>query len=209
MPTCRLPKEGLDMSYQDNLKKVILSDRQCECGCGQYTRIATKNRKREGVVKGQPGRFVTGHNRRSNKPQYIELDRGYVSDCWIWQRSKIPCGYGVLETKSLDGTWGTVCAHRYMYERKHGPVREGLLVDHLCRQRDCVNPDHLQPVTLTENIRRGRVATLTSEIVSDIRMRYPSIRRGRGGWVMQIAAEYRVSASAIYAVLRRSTWADI
>ena len=49
----------------------------------------------------------------------------------------------------------TMPAHRYAYEELVGPIPEGLQLDHLCRNRSCVNPDHLEPVTCRENLRRG------------------------------------------------------
>lgn len=49
-------------------------------------------------------------------------------------------------------------AHILMWELVHGPVAEGLVLDHLCMQPGCVNPDHLEPVTHKENLRRARDA---------------------------------------------------
>lgn len=48
-----------------------------------------------------------------------------------------------------------VYAHRHAYEQANGPIPDGLVLDHLCRNRWCCNPDHLEPVTNEENIRRG------------------------------------------------------
>lgn len=73
--------------------------------------------------------------------------------CWLWQRSLSPDGYGWA---SLDRR--THQAHRLVYTLTIGPVPEGLVLDHLCRVRHCVNPDHLEPVTGTENLRRGNNA---------------------------------------------------
>lgn len=52
---------------------------------------------------------------------------------------------------------GPVRAHRFAYELVKGPIPEGLTLDHLCNVPLCVNPDHLEPVTLSENIRRANV----------------------------------------------------
>ncbi len=72
--------------------------------------------------------------------------------CWEWQAST-SVGYGVIG-RGRRGE-GTVLAHRAMYEQIVGPIPEGLTLDHLCRNRRCVRPGHLEPVTLAENKRRG------------------------------------------------------
>lgn len=50
-----------------------------------------------------------------------------------------------------------VLVHRFAYEQVKGPIPEGLFIDHLCRNRGCVNPNHLEPVTNRENVMRGLV----------------------------------------------------
>lgn len=69
-----------------------------------------------------------------------------IDDCWVWTGSK-GRGYGKISMK--DDT--TVLAHRAMYEALVGPIPKHLELDHLCRNRSCVNPDHLEPVTHVEN----------------------------------------------------------
>lgn len=71
-------------------------------------------------------------------------------DCWIWMADRVN-GYGRFH---VDGTTRVV-AHRWSYEALVGEVPAGLQLDHLCRNRSCVNPDHLEPVTDVENQRRG------------------------------------------------------
>jgi HNH endonuclease len=60
-------------------------------------------------------------------------------------------------------------AQRVYYEERFGPVPVGTELDHLCRVRACINPDHLEPVTHAENCRRGRRAKLSPDQVAEIR----------------------------------------
>lgn len=71
-------------------------------------------------------------------------------DCWEWTGSKTSYGYGIVIRN-----WRRTGAHREAYRLLVGPIPEGLTIDHLCRNHSCVNPDHLEPVTRAENVRRG------------------------------------------------------
>lgn len=84
--------------------------------------------------------------------EYIEerVWRDGFSGCWHWTLSKTDKGYGQAHR---DGK--TKRAHRVSYEAFVGPVPIGLQLDHLCRNRACANPAHLEPVTQRENILRG------------------------------------------------------
>lgn len=70
--------------------------------------------------------------------------------CWWWTGWVDDNGYGRV---SVRKHWRT--AHRVSYELAKGPIPEGLTLDHLCRNRSCINPDHLEPVTHVENVLRG------------------------------------------------------
>lgn len=70
--------------------------------------------------------------------------------CWLWVAGKNSDGYGTF----WDGLRQTR-AHRWAYEAVKGAIPNDLHLDHLCRVRHCVNPDHLDPVTNAENARRG------------------------------------------------------
>lgn len=74
-----------------------------------------------------------------------------TESCWHWRGSKTRKGYGNFFGPDRK----VVRAHRYSYELAKGPIPEGLELDHLCRNRACVRPDHLDPVTHVENVRRG------------------------------------------------------
>ena len=75
---------------------------------------------------------------------------GMSSRCHVWTAADNGAGYGVLK---LNGRM--VLAHRLAYELLVGPIPTGLQIDHLCRNRRCVNVEHLEPVTHRENALRG------------------------------------------------------
>ena len=73
------------------------------------------------------------------------------SGCWLWTASLDSKGYGQIG----KDRGGLTRAHQVSYRIHKGAVPAGLEIDHLCRVRNCVNPDHLEAVTRRENIRRG------------------------------------------------------
>lgn len=71
--------------------------------------------------------------------------------CWEWISTKTQGGYGTIKIERGK----TQMAHRVVYELFNGPVAPGLDLDHLCRNRGCVRPHHLDPVTRSENLHRS------------------------------------------------------
>lgn len=70
--------------------------------------------------------------------------------CWLWPTRLDRDGYGSIR---VDGRHRS--AHRVSYETFIGPIPDGLVIDHLCRRRNCVNPSHLEAVSQRENVLRG------------------------------------------------------
>ena len=132
----------------------------------------------EGLIKALNSTYstvVTIANRMGlSKRGRIKVKERYTileSGCWHWNLALDSKGYGYSQAK-----YGTTRAHIQYYIEKYGLVPEGLELDHLCRNRRCVNPDHLEPVTHTTNMRRGKATKIPQEIVEEIRELYATGR---------------------------------
>lgn len=91
----------------------------------------------------------------------VEVDP--VTGCWTWTQRLDRDGYGALFRvgSRTDGTRARVRPHRFSYEQLIGPIPDGLVIDHICRNRACQNPLHMEPVTHAVNTKRGARATST------------------------------------------------
>jgi hypothetical protein len=118
--------------------------------------------------------------------RYTVEERGFDTPCWVWHNAT-RSGYG---------------QHRAYYKRHVGDIPPGMQLDHLCRVRACVNPEHLEPVTLAINCQRNSNAKLDMAMAEKIRQRY------RAGGVRQreLAAEYGVSPDTISRVVNDRGW---
>lgn len=109
-------------------------------------------RKYNGVDMYAPAGFVTPREKRSVEDRFWEkVDRRLDDECWPWLASLTNSGYGsmMLDDKP-EG------AHRISYELLRQEIPEGMVIDHLCGNRWCVNPWHMDVVTQSENIRRSK-----------------------------------------------------
>ncbi len=90
---------------------------------------------------------------------WAKVDKSAGPDgCWPWTAYRKPNGYGQF---GIDRKRRGAYAHRVSYEIAHGrPIPKGRVIDHLCRNRACVNPAHMEVVTQRENIKRGLRHTL-------------------------------------------------
>jgi hypothetical protein len=113
--------------------------RKCACGCGQTP----------------DGEYVRAHRPPAPLADLfwakVEVPIA-AGGCWEWRGSIDENGYG---RAWLPGVGKMSRAHRASWILHRGPIPAGLCIDHLCRNRSCVNPDHLEVVTLGENNRRG------------------------------------------------------
>jgi hypothetical protein len=78
--------------------------------------------------------------------------------CWIWQGALSEKGYGTFSIRGKQ-----IRAHRYSWELVNGKIADGLVIDHLCENKACVKPEHLEPVTNKENLLRGEVGKKNAE----------------------------------------------
>lgn len=90
------------------------------------------------------------------------LESVLVGDgCWGWLQGHNPEGYAMWQPSGefavQFGTAMRQMAYRVMWELLRGPIPEGLDIDHMCRMKGCINPDHLDPVTRQVNLRRAGV----------------------------------------------------
>lgn len=158
----------------------------CECGCGESVT--------EYEFPSQQKRFISGHNAKVGRPpEYKIVVAGLTAPCWIWQRALTNYGYGVVRRRGKQ-----LHAHRVIYEREIGPIPSGWSLHHVCGNRRCVNPAHLQIVS------RRRHARIEAQLRAPLdELDRQKIRRLRGELTQaQLARAFEVSQSTISKVLR-------
>ena len=126
-----------------------------ECGAAPviakgYCWVHYQRNRRTGMVTLRPRPMKPA---KPIPPTYLQrlFDKiDVTSSCWLWKRPNRSIGYGYVTVRGKHQP-----AHRVAYELFVGAIPEGLEIDHLCRVRRCVNPDHLEAVTHAENMRRS------------------------------------------------------
>jgi len=92
---------------------------------------------------------------RRSIAQRLEEDVDRSGACWLWKRHVRRDGYAFMQIATTPGAVKAIFVHRASWEHYRGPIPEGMTVDHLCRVRHCLNPEHLQLVTPRVNTLRG------------------------------------------------------
>ena len=160
----------------------------CACGCG--LELPTDK-------QGRSTTYRKGHHFRKQGPRFTIEDCGYSTPCMIWNGQLNKDGYAIGWHEGR-----TRQMHIVYYRRAHPEHLPGYPLDHLCRQRPCVNDKHMEPVTNAENVRRGLSAKLSAQAVLEIKSR--PFDRGA-----DLAREYRVSPQTICDIRKGRKWADI
>lgn len=169
----------------------------CECGCGETTLVATRTRSHLGQVKGQPLRFVNGHNARK-RTDWTEVPGPLSTPCWLWNGTVNGEGYGVLRVN-----YKQLKAHRWVWERMCGTLPgDGLVPDHLCRQRSCVNPGHIDWVSSATNRRRGAGVSITGYQALSARLMVATTTMTR----RDVAETAGITRGNLYNVIERVSW---
>lgn len=144
------------MRHSQDVLAIMTADipyGMCRCGCGNPAPIAKKTHKLFGHQQGKPVKFIAGHNARIQNRQsptfevfMSRIEKVTESGCWLWTAGENGAGYSWFNRQ---------LGHRYSYNKFVGDIPDGLQLDHLCRVRCCVNPDHLEIVTPRTNVLRG------------------------------------------------------
>ena len=204
-----LPKTAAEYRiwYEANIPEGVEWG-ECWCSCGERTTVPDRMHAEHLRFIGLPVRFRRGHDKRRYGAEYDVLDLGYETPCWVSRRTKDEKGYA----RQRDGQKMTF-AHRVSYEREHGPIPEGMPLDHLCVSRTrgaggsvaCMRPSHLEVVTSAENARRKRNGQLTAADARAIRAMHQTGRFTQ----REIARLFFTSAPNVNLVVKGNNWRGV
>jgi hypothetical protein len=183
----------------------------CECHCGARTNLAPYTYAKYGWIKGEPLRFIHGHNKLR-----LGTDRWTLIPelgCHRWYGALTGAGYGAFRVGDR-----LELAHVWFYNQAHPDhaVASADELDHVCHSRDrscpggstclhrrCVNVEHLEPIPHEQNIQRGRNSKLVPAQVRAI------LTIGRSQPLRMIAAQYGMSSGQISNILSGYSWHNL
>lgn len=182
--------------FFNNLTPDQIPQGLCKCGCGMRTPLPRQGETARGYVRGRPVDYCPKHNRgvAKGKPFFV-ID--HQSGCWNWTGKPGTDGYG--DVKFAERMFKS---HILYYILAKGDVPVGCELDHLCSNRRCVNPDHMEPVTHLENVRRGKATKLTVENVEEIRRLHAT---GKFGY-RTLARQFGVTYPQVAKIVKGRSW---
>lgn len=145
----------------------------------------------------------------------VSIDQN--SGCWLWQKYKNEAGYGLIGDNNFSEQHGTIIAHRLSFIAFKGHIEDGLFVRHQCRNRHCVDPDHLEIGTPQDNSddmvkddtqAKGSAcgnSKLTEEQVLEMRRIYNTTKIS----FRKLAKQFDVDPSNVSCIIKRITWKHI
>jgi len=188
---------------------------ECQCCCGEKTKIARWTKSSKGIVKGKPYRYINGHGKivPNAKRFWKYVTSGPFDECWIWQGGVNTSGYGIMRAGGRSEG-----AHRVSWEIHFGPIPDGLQCLHRCDVRNCVNPYHLFLGTHQDNmddmVSKGRdrqligeshhSAKLTASQVIEIRA-----LAAQGAPQPEIAKRFGITQSNVSQIVLYKSWKHI
>lgn len=142
---------------------------------------------------------MKGHKNGTRYRKLVDIGEN-PTDCWLWIGSINPrTGYG--KKQWFGESW---LAHRWVWTIFFGTIPHGMTIEHKCKNRACVNPHHLELMTLAENVRQGANTKLTAEQVREIR----ALNIPWGGR-QAVADRFGVSPMTISDIRAGRSWRDI
>lgn len=178
----------------------------CHCGCGGKTKPHSSTSALKGHKKGEPRKFLNGHQRRifDRAKNFWGRVRLTANDdlCWEWTGCRNKAGYGTILSD-----YKHTLTHRMAWELTNGKIPEGLYALHHCDNKGCCNPKHLYLGTYADNSRdlelrgsRGH-QKLKREQIPTIRERYKN-----GATLTELAKNYGVALRTISRAVKRISW---
>jgi hypothetical protein len=133
-----------------------------------------------------------------------DAQNSIINTCWIWPGMKDWRGYALTPRMQRLAT-RRKRLHTLVWEIANGKrVPEGFELDHRCKEKSCINPFHLEPVTHAENVHRGARSKATPEVVAAIRSEYRRGVSGHGQW--ELAEKYGLGRSTVQKIVNGWTW---
>lgn len=166
--------------------------RNCQ-NCGQLFRPLAKEARRGG---GKYCSLACNYTAKRRPPDEHSYAIDGATGCWVWLKGRTGRGYGVIQRNGKQ-----IAAHRFFYQQHHGPIPADYHVHHVCENKVCVNPAHLEALPPKEHYRLSPTVKLTLEDANQIRIMLAS-----GETQASIAKRYGVAFQSISEIALGKTW---